>query len=632
MAAEEETLESWLNKATDPVNEEETWEFIEGFCQQVNKELEGPQIATRLLGHKIQSPQEREAMHALTVLEMCMNNCGRRFQNEAGKFRFLNDLIKVLSPKYLGTWSSEKVKSKIIEVLYSWTVWLPDEVKVRNAYQMLKKQGIIKQDPKLPDNKTLPPPPPREESSLFDDEEKSKLLARLLKSSHPEDLQAANRLIKNVIKEEQEKTEKVTKRVHAIEEVNNTTRLLNDMLTLYSGHSLPESEHEVMTALYQRCEKLRPTLFRFASDTGENDDALVEILQANDALTLAINSYKKLVVAHERNGHRESTATKEPSSGQAALSQLEAEFLTGKWPCGGPGPERVPAGELPSLLDEELMLLGLNEPPLPIPRQALGAPGTERDSVQDTPHVAAVPASMPASCSRGLNALDALGQSLMQESLGPRAQPVRWEVSQPKLSLRVLQSLAQGAGAGVGVDSVPGAGPPPPIALTQGFGFSPTHSPGSPPRPGPTDTSFHNLFVSLETIKPSSVVPVTVFDQHGFRVLFHFAGSGPLGRPDVLVIVISMLSTSPLPISNIHFQAAVPKVMKVKLQPASGTQLPAFNPVLPPPIISQVMLLANPPKEKVRLRYKLMFTLGELPVTEVGEVADIPATASWGSL
>uniref|UniRef100_A0A4W3IVK7 Uncharacterized protein n=1 Tax=Callorhinchus milii TaxID=7868 RepID=A0A4W3IVK7_CALMI len=508
MAAEEETLESWLNKATDPVNEEETWEFIEGFCQQVNKELEGPQIATRLLGHKIQSPQEREAMHALTVLEMCMNNCGRRFQNEAGKFRFLNDLIKVLSPKYLGTWSSEKVKSKIIEVLYSWTVWLPDEVKVRNAYQMLKKQGIIKQDPKLPDNKTLPPPPPREESSLFDDEEKSKLLARLLKSSHPEDLQAANRLIKNVIKEEQEKTEKVTKRVHAIEEVNNTTRLLNDMLTLYSGHSLPESEHE---ALYQRCEKLRPTLFRFASDTGENDD--------------------------------------------------------------------------------------------------------------DTPHVAAVPASMPASCSRGLNALDALGQSLMQESLGPRAQPVRWEVSQPKLSLRVLQSLAQGAGAGVGVDT-----------LTQGFGFSPTHSPGSPPRPGPTDTSFHNLFVSLETIKPSSVVPVTVFDQHGFRVLFHFAGSGPLGRPDVLVIVISMLSTSPLPISNIHFQAAVPKVMKVKLQPASGTQLPAFNPVLPPPIISQVMLLANPPKEKVRLRYKLMFTLGELPVTEVGEVADIPATASWGSL
>lgn len=28
-----------------------------------------------------------------------MKNCGRRFHNEVGKFRFLNELIKVVSPK-----------------------------------------------------------------------------------------------------------------------------------------------------------------------------------------------------------------------------------------------------------------------------------------------------------------------------------------------------------------------------------------------------------------------------------------------------------------------------------------------------------------------------------------------------
>lgn len=28
-----------------------------------------------------------------------MKNCGRRFHNEVGKFRFLNELIKVISPK-----------------------------------------------------------------------------------------------------------------------------------------------------------------------------------------------------------------------------------------------------------------------------------------------------------------------------------------------------------------------------------------------------------------------------------------------------------------------------------------------------------------------------------------------------
>lgn len=40
-----------------------------------------------------------------------------------------------------------------------------------------------------------------------------------------------------------------------------------------------------------------------------------------------------------------------------------------------------------------------------------------------------------------------------------------------------------------------------------------------------------------------------------------------------------------------HFQT-----MKIKLQPASGTELPAFSPLLPPAVVSQVLLLANPHK------------------------------------
>lgn len=84
-----------------------------------------PQIAVTLLVHKIHSPQEWEALQALTVrnpgpkisqplneaynhnifmqvLEACMKNCGRRFHKEVGKYRFLNELIKVVSPKVSG--------------------------------------------------------------------------------------------------------------------------------------------------------------------------------------------------------------------------------------------------------------------------------------------------------------------------------------------------------------------------------------------------------------------------------------------------------------------------------------------------------------------------------------------------
>lgn len=103
------------------------------------------------------------------------------------------------------------------------------------------------------------------------------------------------------------------------------------------------------------------------------------------------------------------------------------------------------------------------------------------------------------------------------------------------------------------------------------------------------------------------------------------------------------------------------QVMKVKLQPPSGTELPAFNPIVHPSAITQVLLLANPqkvrglaviahrrgggaasslpltlpsslPQEKVRLRYKLLFTMGDQTYNEMGDVDQFPPPETWGSL
>lgn len=60
-----------------------------------------------------------------------------------------------------------------------------------------------------------------------------------------------------------------------------------------------------------------------------------------------------------------------------------------------------------------------------------------------------------------------------------------------------------------------------------------------------------------------SMLPVTIFDKHSLRVLFHFARDSPPSRPDVLVVIISMLSSAPIPLTNIRFQAAVPKVAQL---------------------------------------------------------------------
>uniref|UniRef100_A0A8K9UWU4 Golgi associated, gamma adaptin ear containing, ARF binding protein 3 n=1 Tax=Oncorhynchus mykiss TaxID=8022 RepID=A0A8K9UWU4_ONCMY len=560
---EGETLESWLNKATHPTNRQEDWEYIIGFCDQINKELEGPQISVRLLVHKIQSPQEWEALQALTVLEACMKNCGRRFHNEIGKYRFLNELIKVVSPKYMGDRVPEKVKTKIIEMLYSWTVAFPNEAKINEAYQTLRRQGLVTMDPELPVDKTLiPSPPTRPKNPVFDNEDMGKLLAELLRSKNPEDLQEANRLIKNMVKEDDVRVQKVTKRIHTLEEVGINVKLLSEMLSHYDKDRSSQSDREIIKELYDRCDKLRRAAFKMATETEDNDTSLGDILQASDDLSRVINSYKKIVKGQTVNGDiedpRSTTGNSDNTETLIDLAGID-----------------VPNSTSP--------------PPAPLP---LVSDPTSNSSP-----------SHPAT-DKALNALSLLDDELLSlgSSLTLHFMEVMCKCILVKYRPYFLFGLYSKCIHHQCSDNVPWYL----ISLCQ--------------------------HLSLPLSPPGKGLPVTAYDKDGVRVLLNFASDCPPCRPDVLVLVVSMLNTAPLPVQNVVLQAAVPKSMKVKLQPPSGTELPPFNPTLPPASITQVMLLANPLKEKVRLRYKLAFTLGNRQCSEVGEVDQFPPPDRWGHL
>nr|XP_046270882.1 ADP-ribosylation factor-binding protein GGA3 [Scatophagus argus] len=697
---EGESLESWLNKATHPTNRQEDWEYIIGFCDQINKELEGPQIAVTLLVHKIHSPQEWEALQALTVLEACMKNCGRRFHNEVGKYRFLNELIKVVSPKYMGDSVPEKVKMKIVELLYSWTVAFPNETKIGEAYQTLKRQGLVTHDPEIPLDRTLiPSPPTRPKHPVFDNEDMGKLLAELLRSKNPEDLQEANRLIKNMVKEDEARVHKVTKRINTLEEVNINVKLLTEMLSHYNKDS-SDSDKEIIKELYERCDKLRRAAFKMATETEDNDTSLGDILQASDDLSRVINSYKKIVEGQPINGdseeprstvgHRDNETTDTlidlagldtPSPPQPAappcqaLNPVSTSSTAFPIPVLPPPPKRLggsdgsqsnspshpplnKASAALSLLDDELLSLGLNDPPTSLTSQSkpklnelsnqwtsLQAPASSVDMFGNVacsgPMVPPVEAAAAATHSlQNLQDLAMMGfsdqQSLPSQMMArgssfgmPAAAPPPLVPVQGSTSTSLLEGTMPGSPAlfhtkAQSLCSAPGS----PLFRS----LSPCHPPlqGSPAKA--TDISLGNVHVPLEAIRPSKVLPVTAYDKDGVRMLLNFASDCPPGRPDVLVMVVSMLNTAPLPVQNVVLQAAVPKSMKVKLQPPSATELAPFNPILPPASITQIMLLANPTKEKVRLRYKLAFMLGDRLCNEVGEVDQFPPQDTWGHL
>lgn len=130
-----------------------------------------------------------------------MKKCGSSFQSEVGKFRFLNEMIKLVSPKYLGSQTAPLVRVKVLQLLQVWTADYSKETKIKEAYEMLKKQGVVmevanSQKPEESANSQA-----SKANSIFDNDDRSRLLQKLLQSKNPDDLQAANRLIKTMVKE-----------------------------------------------------------------------------------------------------------------------------------------------------------------------------------------------------------------------------------------------------------------------------------------------------------------------------------------------------------------------------------------------------------------------------------------------
>ncbi|XP_008296602.1 ADP-ribosylation factor-binding protein GGA3-like [Stegastes partitus] len=611
------TLESWLNQATNPNNEEDRWDCIQAFYLLVNQETDGPQVAIRLLAHKIQSPQEKESLQALTVLEACMNNCGKRFHSEAAKFRFLNELIKLLTPKYFGAWTPQKVKDRVTEVLYGWTLWLKDEPKIQEAYSMLKKQGIVKADPKLPDTVVMAPPPQRAADSVFDQDDKAKLLARLLKSARPEDLETANRLIKSTIKEEQEKADKVSKRECTLKEVESSTKQLKEMLDQHSltGTSLQSSDD--MKVMYERCDRLRASLFRLASDTMDDDAALAQILAANDELTLVVNAYKDHLGRGGCNGERARSKSEEVTSERnAPLS-----------------PRQI----------KSYHLIDLSALDSPQTRRKADSPPVFEPS---PPLLSHLKSTFHSEADQDLNELELDNLFSKQTQENPKS--YYEDLMQLNEDVQMMNAeqnggrgpLLRSRGCGGSSATTNGMNV---WSLPQNQQFTGSGSP-SKLQKQPNEVSgtlvkleeslcpphlLKDIFVPVDTIKSSHLEPITLHDRAGIHVSLHFAKDCPPGHPGVAVVVMSAVNTSALDVKDFMFQAAVPKIMLVKLQPASRTHLPPYNPLLPPPAVSQVILLANPQRRKVRLRYKLTLTHGDQRLDETGDIDSFP---DWTSL
>jgi len=673
----QERLETLLFKATNPGNKIEDVNTIKQFCDCVCQSPDGPLLASRLLGHKIQSPQDQEALQALAVLEACVRSCGQEFHAEVGKFRFLNEMIKLVSPKYSGTRTPEHIKQKVVELLFSWTKQIPEEKKIVEAYEMLKSQGLVLGDPTYVTGAVFAASLPPRQVELDDAE--TRKLQKLLHSKNPEDIEHANRIIKGMVKKDEEKMEKLTKKAVQMEEVASNVRLLTEMLDNYKASESNSEERELMSDLGQTCEKLRPGLYRLAAEMDENDDSIGEILLTSDELTKVIDRYRDVIVLNKPDPYPKLSLPKHPSPRVTALSStvttapgcsistnldslldlnmspakttLEQQFgncdLTGNIGQFA-GLENllvrkdlltetevdklrdnIPSVDLLSQLDEEL----------PAQHQTIADA-----SIMSFGESSTVSNSMTPVKKKGLDDLDILGESLMKQNL-PENKETSFDakraeklpLNQIKKEKKILDIEIKDLTSDLATTPVMNKDdvfePNELLNSISSQDDSATCTKVSDSKDDikkidsatKADLKISDIVVEMSKISPNKeLAPITLQSaESGVSIVLHFTTNTP--KPGVAVIVVTITNHQQGDISEIEFRAVVPKGCKVKLMPPSSTTLPSFSPFSPPPAVTQVMILGNPSLATFSLNYLLSYILEEETMSDMGRDFILPA-------
>ncbi|XP_011191111.2 ADP-ribosylation factor-binding protein GGA1 [Zeugodacus cucurbitae] len=290
MTTNENIMEEMLDRATNPSRENIDELSSQMFCMVVRSNPILVDKALKMIMTKVRSKDITESTRAINLLEECMSKCGPEFQAEVAKFRFLNELVYLVSKKFQGGETPAAIKKRIIECLLLWTAEYPQKTKIQEVYKKLCLENEV-------DQSTTPVVESKRESTLGIDE---KMLSMLINSKDPENYKRANLLIQNRVKQDARRMDFMIQHKSFLQEVTNTVELLEEMLNMYEteGKDVKEQSESisVMRELYHSCKKYKPTMERLPTLLESCDESLiVDAVEINDSLQNVIKRFKTSV-------------------------------------------------------------------------------------------------------------------------------------------------------------------------------------------------------------------------------------------------------------------------------------------------------------------------------------------------
>jgi len=136
-------------KIEEATNEDlllENWDLVMEVCDVINTTKDGPLLAVRAIKRKLQNTlgkSPKATLLTLTVLEICVKNCGKDFVFLICQREFADELSnQVISPDLE---PSQAVQEKVLELIQSWALLFSSDREfsgIAEAYMDLKNKGV----------------------------------------------------------------------------------------------------------------------------------------------------------------------------------------------------------------------------------------------------------------------------------------------------------------------------------------------------------------------------------------------------------------------------------------------------------------------------------------------------------
>ncbi|KAL8753023.1 MAG: hypothetical protein Q9199_005337 [Rusavskia elegans] len=294
-------LQRYIQNAVDPQNFEPNLALNLEISDLINsKKGNAPREAAIAIVNYVNHRNFNVSLLALSLLDICVKNCGYPFHLQISTKDFLNELVRRFPER--PPIRPSRVQMKILEAIEEWrmTICQTSRYKedlgfIRDMHRLLSYKGYVFPQVRREDAAVLNPSDNLQSADEMEEEEKaaqSAKLQELIRRGGPEDLQEANRLMKVMAGyDTKHKTDYRAKAAEEVSKIQEKARLLEERLQKFKDGDKIE-EGDVFEDLANALQNAQPKIQKMCQEESDDQEAVNKLLQINDSIHRTIDRYK----------------------------------------------------------------------------------------------------------------------------------------------------------------------------------------------------------------------------------------------------------------------------------------------------------------------------------------------------